>query len=109
MNSYGDAVTIVHAPLTDGYGGQRVRDWANATRTEDVPASVQPISVTEESTGRQVTTTDKRLFVGSGITEVDRVEWHGVTYDVTGVEDFYQQGAFDHCEATITVSTEVSV
>lgn len=110
MNFYGDSVVVVHAPLTTGgWGGQQVRDWANATRTT-VSAAVQARSVTEQATGREIITTDKRVHLGGAvaITEVDRVEWRGGTYEVTGVEPHFQQGRMDHLEVTMTLWQEPS-
>jgi Phage head-tail joining protein len=108
VNTYGDAVTIVRAPLVDGYGGQRVRDWAAAERLVGVAASVQPLRSTEATSGRQVVTTDKNMHTGTDVYETDRVEWGGETYDVVGVEGHRQGGVFDHYECVLRLHTEAA-
>lgn len=108
MNSYGDSFTLVQAPLVDGYGGSRVRDWPNATR-KVYAGSVQAQSGREDESGRQVTTTDKNLWCAPSvpITAVDRVEWNGGTYRVDGKpEVHYQQGMPDHVEAVLVETEE---
>jgi hypothetical protein len=108
VNTYGDTVTIVRAALVAGYGGQQVRDWANAVRFTGVPAAVQPVRVTEQTTGRQVVTRDKTMNVTDDVYDTDRVEHHGDTYEVTGVEAHYLMGAFDHYECTLRWSVEAN-
>lgn len=107
MNTYGDTLTRVRAELVDGYGGQRIRDWANATR-KDMAASVQVLNVTEQATGRQVVTTSRRANVGEEILETDRVEWRGNTYEVTGVEEQYMVGRLDHYEVQLSLVSEAA-
>lgn len=107
MNTYGDMLTRVRADLVDGYGGQRIRDWDNAVRV-DMVASVQVVTVTEVATGRQLVTTDRLANVGDQILETDRVEWHGNTYEVTGVEDHYQSGRLDHYEVHLALVMEAA-
>lgn len=108
MNTYGDAVTIVRAALVDGYGGQQVRDWANAVRFTGVAASVQPVRSTEQSTGRQLATTDKVMHTADDVYATDRIEWRGNTYEVIGVEAHYNTGVFDHYECDLRLFEEAS-
>lgn len=108
MNTYGDAVTLVRAPLIDGYGGSRVRDWANAVRTPGVAAAVQPVRVLEQSSGRQLVTDDKVVHTATEVDETDRLEWQGDTYNVVGVEPHYMGGAFDHYEVMVRLFEEAA-
>lgn len=110
MNSYGDLVTLVHAPLVTGYGGQKVRDWPNATRTY-LAAAVQPRRGTEQTTGMQVTTTSKTVHCApdAGVAAVDRIEWRGATYEVSGEpETHYSGGMADHLEFIIELIAEAA-
>lgn len=107
MNTYGDVATRVRAALVEGFGGQQVRDWPNATRLVMV-ASVQAVTVTEDDTDRQVTTTSKRMNTGVEVLVTDRVEWHGNTYEVEGVEPAYVTGRFDHYEAALNLIEEAA-
>lgn len=103
MNTYGDALVLVQAALTDGWGGQRVRDWDNATRT-DWPAAVQPRRTTENTAQAQVTTTDKVAFLAPEcpVAAVDRIEWGGHTYTVQGEPALHHmQGKPDHIEVLL--------
>lgn len=115
MNGYGDSVVIVDAPLVDGYGGRRVRDWANATRTT-VSAAVQPVSArqiaaTEMNAGRMVVISGQNVHVPAG-TAVDatmRVEWGGDTYWVEGPPDVHHMfGVEDHIEFVMRLIEEPS-
>lgn len=78
-NRYYDRVTILNAPLVDGYGGQKVRDWDNATQVPDVPAAVQPQGSTEDETGETLTITHWKLHVAPTVPldPSSRVIWAG--------------------------------
>jgi hypothetical protein len=107
VNAYGHVITRVRADLVDGYGGQLVRDWAHAKRVE-AAGNVQAVDVRENTTNRQVVTTDRRVNTALELTETDRLEWDGKTYEITGVEEFYQSGRLDHYEATLQLSSEAA-
>jgi head-tail adaptor len=80
-----DDLFVLRAELVTGYGGSRVRDWPNASRTPS-PASVQPSSSSEsKSRGDRVETT-LRVFLppGTDVVATDRIEWHGTVYDIHG-------------------------
>lgn len=103
MNAYGDSVDLLQAALVAGYGGQQVRDWANATTTT-IAAAVQPRSSVELVDGRQVTTTGLSMHcaVDSGLRAVDRVVWRGTTYEVDGEPLTYSiGGTADHIEVSL--------
>lgn len=108
--TYGDSAVLIQAALVTGYGGRKVRDWANAAETS-VACAVQPLRSTEETSGRQVITTDKALHTApeTPITAVDRVRWRGGTYEVTGVELHFMSGTPDHIEATLSLIEEPAV
>ena len=103
-----DRATIVRAPLVVGPRGQMVRDLANATRTQNVPVEVQPVSSTEDVVSQQETVTRWRLFAGPGtdLAATDRVEFAGGTYEVDGdVERWRARGAEHHVEAVLKMVT----
>lgn len=88
---YGDAVTLVRAPLVAGYGGAEVRDWDNATRTV-LPGNVQPVSTTEDGDARQTTVSRWRaeLNVEPTVLATDRVEWEGLVLEVDGEVELHK-------------------
>jgi hypothetical protein len=76
VRKYKDTATRVRAPLVTGYGGQRVRDWPNATRTPIERCSIQPDSQTEITDRRQTTVTTWKLFApaDTDLLATDRIE-----------------------------------
>ena len=113
MNAYGDSIVILDAPLVDGYGGQRVRDWDNATETT-VSAAVQPVSArqiaaTEIDSARMVVISGQNVHVPPG-TDVDatmRVRWGGDVYWVEGPPDVHRMfGVEDHIEFVMRLIEE---
>lgn len=106
-------VTRVRAPLVAGYGGQVIRDWANAVSTSGLSASVQAESASELTEHRQTTVTAWKLYLpaGSSLLATDRIEWSGVTDPDTGavvplevdgeVED-WSRGERGHVKARLT-------
>lgn len=108
MNTYGDGVTVVHAALVTGYGGQLVRDWDNATQTA-VSAAVQPSTTREYTSGQEVVVSALRVHVppGTSVEAVDRVVWGGDTYWIDGAPELhFMQGTSDHVEFTMRLVEE---
>lgn len=83
---YDDEIVVVRAPLgpVSGRGGRR-RLWDQAQRSPAVPASVQPLTSTEDGDGRQTTVRTWKLLGGPlDLLSTDRVEWPGLVDDETG-------------------------
>jgi hypothetical protein len=76
VRKYKDTATRLRAPLVTGYGGQKVRDWRNATRTPIEWCSVQPDSQTEITDRRQTTVTTWKFFApaDTDLLATDRIE-----------------------------------
>jgi hypothetical protein len=94
---------LVQAGLTSGWGGQQVRDWANAAR-KTIACSVQPRTTTEFTGQRQATSTDMVMHCPPdvGLRAVDRVEHAGHTYEVEGEPAVHRShGRPDHIEAVL--------
>jgi hypothetical protein len=103
---YGDTLVVVNAALVSGYGGQKVRDWDNATRIT-TPGSMQPDPrrPTEDINRRDTAETLWRCWlppdVPIGI--ASRIEWVGKTYEVHGEpETWTSRGKPHHTEARLT-------
>lgn len=99
-----DRVTRLRAPLISaGHGNQR-RDWANAAE-QLYPASVTPVSSTEEVVNTQSTTGRFVLELGpyADLEATDRIRWDGDVYEVDGdVERHkHRSGRLHHLKAML--------
>ena len=105
---YPDVSTVLNAPLVDGYGGQRTRDWANATRTT-VRCVVQPVSSDEDNDRRQTTATRwwAAYDPSAPLDPSSRVEWDGQTLEVDGeIGRWKRRGTVQHLEVTLRRATD---
>lgn len=101
---YADTFTRVRAPLVTGYGGQKVRDWGNAARVENIPGEIQFERSIEYVDGRQVTVSRWNLFAvpDADVVATDRIEQHGNTFEVDGeVGLLRRRGVPHHIEAVL--------
>lgn len=80
MRTHQDRVTILNAPEAEGYGGQSIRQWQQATATQ-VPATVQPFWAggSEQTDRRDTTVSNWRIFVNpdAPLDYASRVIWEG--------------------------------
>lgn len=101
---YHDEVTRARAALVPGPYNSQVPDWPGAGR-DRFPASVQPLSSSEDVVQQQRTETRWRVFTvpGAQFRATDRVEWDGGTYEVDGdVEVHKRAGITHHLELVIS-------
>jgi hypothetical protein len=105
--AFRDRVQVSNAPVEEGYGGQSIRDWEQATTSEPIPAKVAPVSTPVEETDReQLTITSWRvelpLPLPAGALEPEaesRLLWEGKTLEVDGeVELHKHRGKRHHLE-----------
>lgn len=104
MRGFRDQCTLLNADLVDGFGGQRVRDWDNATPTPNVACSIQPATTSEDTDRRHTTTTAWAFYCppGEPFDDDTRVEWDGLTLDVDGeVGVWKRRGRAWRLEATL--------
>lgn len=82
------AVTLLDAPLVAGDYNTERRDWGNASETVVYGCTVDYIGATEATEARDQTVTTAQLFMprrAPRVTEWQRVEWDGRTWEVDGV------------------------
>lgn len=107
---YGQTVVRVRAPLFEDRYRNKKRDWGSAERVTFSGVNMQPggspaIS-DEETTDRQTTITQWRLYTPHGVDldllETDRVEYDGMTLEVDGkVGRWIIDGQVHHVEAAL--------
>lgn len=107
---YAHTIVRLRAPLvTDRYGNSK-RDWSTPERLTVSGVNVQPggspPQSAEDTTDRQVTITEWRLYTPKGmdldLEETDRVEWEGLTLRVDGkVGRWRISGRVHHVEAAL--------
>ncbi|MFD6656916.1 hypothetical protein ACFWEB_17450 [Streptomyces parvus] len=81
-------VVLVDAPLVAGDYNTLVRDWAHATRTPVYGCTVDYVSSTESRDAKDQTVTAAQLDMprrAPWVSEWQRVEWDGRTWEVDGV------------------------
>ncbi|MFJ6316085.1 hypothetical protein ACIQJW_08390 [Streptomyces californicus] len=81
-------IVLVDAPLVAGDYNTRVRDWAHATRTPVYGCTVDYASSTESKDAKDQTVTAAQLSMprrAPRVSEWQRVEWDGRTWEVDGV------------------------
>jgi hypothetical protein len=107
---YPETVERLRAGLVDGYGGVKVRDWGNAA-TVTLPASVQPVSTTEDTTARQTTVERWRLRtpLTSDLVPTDRVRWRGRVLEVDGEVELWDptRPRHGHKAAFLRLATDI--
>ncbi|MFJ2110621.1 hypothetical protein ACIOEX_01610 [Streptomyces sp. NPDC087850] len=87
-------VVLMDAPLIDGDYNVQVRDWEHATRTPVYGCTVDYAGSVEAKDAKDQTTTRAELFMprrAPRVSEWQRVEWDGRTWEVDGVPDDVQQ------------------
>jgi hypothetical protein len=100
-------ITVLTAPLVEGYGGQMTRDWDHATARTTV-AHAQPYafrgSATELTDRRETLVIPYALDLPAGdpIEATDRVEFDGRTWEVEGEPGRWTlQGVPHHVEVLV--------
>lgn len=91
-------------PATNGYGVAGPLDWTDPDTLVIGGCLVTPAGTTEDRDGRDAVTTGLQLFApkGADLTDVDRVEVDGKTYEVSGIERWPSpSGALAHVEARL--------
>lgn len=85
MEHYPHGVEISRAPIVEGYGGQRVRDWSQST-TWTAKARVTPVSSLEDYVGRDTVVTRYRFRTSTStvIDTSDRITWRGKVLEIDG-------------------------
>lgn len=99
-----DTLTRLRAPLVTGYGGDKVRDWANATEVT-FAAHVEPDQTREVLDNRDVTVTGLRAILpaATDFDATDRARWNGDVYEVDGdIERWRRRGRDHHVEVRLT-------
>lgn len=100
---YAESLDILNAPLTEGYGGQETRDWAQQTSVR-TPAQVYPESRGLENTDRtELTVTRWRVHIPAGepVDEASRLLWEGLLLEVEGEVELHKlRGRAHHLELT---------
>ncbi|MEV5289923.1 hypothetical protein AB0K64_01620 [Streptomyces sp. NPDC053741] len=97
-------VTVVKAPSGFDAEGNANTDWSSAERVT-VQGQVEPAASSENRDNRDqvVTTYLVRLPPGTAVAFKDRLEWHGVTLEVTGDPlPWSGLAALDHLRLTAT-------
>jgi hypothetical protein len=81
-------VTLLQAPLVMGDYNAQTRDWEHATETPVARCTVDFTGTTESKAASDQTVSRARLFLPARapeVTEWDRVQWSGRTWEVDGV------------------------
>ncbi|MEU0991275.1 head-tail adaptor protein [Streptomyces sp. NPDC005953] len=86
-------VTVLDAPLITGDYNSKVRDWANASATPVTGCTVDYTGSTESRQAKDQTVTTAELALprrAPRVTEWQRVQWDGRTWEVDGVTESTQ-------------------
>lgn len=81
-------VVLLDAPLINGDYNTKVRDWVHATPTPVYGCTIDYVSSSESREARDQTATAAQLDMprrAPRVTEWQRVEWDGRTWEVDGV------------------------
>ncbi|MFJ1648010.1 hypothetical protein [Streptomyces sp. NPDC088258] len=87
-------VVLLDASLVAGDYNTQVRDWEHATRTPVYGCTVDYAGSSEAKDAKDQTVTKAGLFMprrAPRVSEWQRVEWDGRTWEVDGVPDDVQQ------------------
>ncbi|MFJ3141721.1 hypothetical protein ACIPJM_04620 [Streptomyces halstedii] len=87
-------VVLLDAPLVTGDYNTRVRDWSQATETPVYGCTVDYTSAAEARDAKDQTVTTAELLMprrAPKVSEWQRVQWDGRTWDVDGVPEDVQQ------------------
>jgi len=101
-----ETLLVKRAPLVTGYGGQKVRDWANAALSAPYTGCAVQADTSQEFTDRRdvvVTRWRANMPPTADVQPTDRVVWKGTDYEITGEpERPTKRGVPHHVELVMT-------